>query len=178
MGSVDEDLAYEVSGKLAYGCSDLSSAWPHGGTGLGLVGAVYLSPPSLYSSLPAEETNAAANVLQLGGDLVMGITLRAWDSDALAALFPNTTTSGGNRIISWPATTVGVAVSTLTNVVFTPNNPDHPAVVIYKAAPLLQVNAQLYLSAYRFLEFPALLVALPDASDRFGKMGKLSVLSL
>lgn len=178
MSTVDENKAFQVVGRLSYGASSLATAWPHGGTGLGLVGAFYLSPPTLSSSLTAEETNGAANVLQLGGDLVLGFTLKGWDNDALAALFPTTALSNSHRVVSFPAATVGVAVSTLTNVVFTPDNPNHPGVVIYKAAPIVAVNAQLFLSAYRYLEIPALMIALPDASDRLGKIGKFSELTL
>lgn len=178
MGSVDENLAFEVSGKLAYGCSDLSTAWPHGGTGLGLVGATFLSPPSLTAYLPAEETNAAANVLHLGGDLVASFTVRAWDNDALNVMFGSTALSGSDRIVIFPASGVGSAITTLTNLVFTPNNPDHPGWVVYKAAPALELNSRLYLSAYRYLEIPAVVVALPDGSDLLGKMGVFAGLTL
>lgn len=177
MASPDGDTGYLVAGKLSHGCSDLSTAWPHGGTGLGLVGAVFLSPPGLTARLAAEETNSAAEVLHLGGDLFVGLTARGWDNDALAALFGSTALSNGARLVSFPAT-AGVPVTTLTNVVFTPENPDHPGFVVYKVAPVLDLNAQLYFQAARYLEVPAVLVALPDASDRLGKLGKFSELTL
>lgn len=178
MAAADDNKAYQASGRLAYGCSSLAAAWPHGGTGLGLVGGIFLSTPSLIASLPAEETNSAVKVLSLGGDLAVTFTCRGWDNDALSVIFPNTATSNSHRVVSFPASTIGVAPTSLTNLVFTPNNPNHPGFVLYSVAPVLEVNAQLYFSAYRYLEIPALMIAMPDGSDRLGKLGKFSELSL
>jgi hypothetical protein len=177
MGSPDPTKARLVAGKLAHTCSSLALPWPHGGVGLGLIGGIYVAPQRSWKALDQEESNSASEVLWLGGDLVVGITARGWENDALAFLFGTTALSNSHRVISWPHA-AGQPATTYTNVVFTPNNPLHPGVVVYKAAPLPDVNQDMFLSAYRYLEVPAVLIALPDGSDRLGKMGKFSELTL
>jgi len=181
MAAPDQNKAYQVSGRLAYGCTDLSTDWPHGGTGLGMVGKLFVSPQRSWVALAAEETSSAAEVLWLGGDVVVGFTCHNWDNDALAKVFPNTTTSSGDTLIQWPGSTVvpGAPLTPLSNLVFTPRNEaEHPGLLIYKAVILPDVNAELFLSAYRYLEIPAVVVATPDASDRLGVMGRFSRLSV
>jgi hypothetical protein len=180
MGSPDPNSSYLVSGRLAYGCTNLSTAWPHGGTGLGLVGEVNVFPQSLSDPLLQEETNSASEVLWLGGDVVVSFTAHNWDVAALAFLFPNSSASNGHTVVDWPGTdvTAGAPTTTYTNVVFTPRNSEHPGFVIYKAAPLPAANESLVFSAYKWLEVPGVILALPDGSDRLGKMGKFSELTL
>lgn len=181
MASPDADAGQLNSGRLAYGCSNLSTAWPHGGTGLGTVGAVFLTPQRLWSAPIAEETNAAVEVLWLGGNVTVAFTLVGWDEDATAVIFPNTATSNSKTVVEWPGTDLaaGAPVSTITNVVFTPwDVTNGKGWVIYKAAPVPDVNAELAHTAGRFLEIPAVLIAIPDATDRLGKFGKFSELSL
>ena len=180
MGSPDTNTAYLVAGRLAYGCTSLATAWPHGGTGLGLVGSIFVFPPSASKALLAEETNSASEVLWLGGDLTVSLTANGWENDALAFLNPNSSMVSTHVVVEWPGSdvVVGAPTTTYTNVVFTPTNTEHPGLILYKVAPVPEVNQRLALSAVRWLEVPAVLVALPDASDRLGKMGRFSVLSL
>lgn len=180
MGStVDGDAGQLNAGRLAYGCTNLATAWPHGGTGLGLVGAVFLFPQSQWKALDAEETNSAAEVLWLGGNVTVSFTMVGWDEDASALINPNSSTSNSKTVVEWPGSDVvaGAPVATVTNVVFTPNDTTNgKGWVIYKAAVVPDLNAELACSAGRFLEVPAVIVALPDASDRLGKFGKFSEL--
>lgn len=180
MAAPDANSAFLASGQLAYGCTNLATAWPSGGTLLGLVGAVYVFPQSESKALLAEETNSAVEVLWLGGDVTVSLTANNWDNDALAFLFPNSSAVSNSTVVEWPGSDVvaGAPLTTYTNVVFRPNNTAHPGFILNKVAPVPEVNARLAMSAYRWLEVPAVLVALPDASGNVGKMGKYSVLSL
>ena len=181
MGAPDGDTGQLSAGRLAYGCTDLSTAWPHGGTGLGLVGQVFLIPQRRWAALPAEETGAAVEVIWLGGDVVVGFTLEGWDEDAVAVLHPNTSTSSSRTIVEWPGTDVPVGgpLTPLTNVVFTPyDTTNGKGFVIYKAVAVPDLNAELRFSAAAFLEQPAVLIATPDGTDRLGKMGKFGDLTL
>lgn len=180
MATDDPNSAIQVTGRLSYGCTDLAAEWPHGGIGLGLVGGIFLSPPRAWAALPQEETNSASEVLWLGGDLTMGFTVRGWDDDAMRVIFPGGAFSGTDWIADFPGTlTPGAPVATITNLVFTPRNQlEHPGIVIPKAAVLPDVNMQLLFSAYRYLEKPAVVIALPDANGRLGQFGKFSKLSV
>jgi hypothetical protein len=181
VGSPDGDNGQFSSGRLAYGCSNLATAWPHGGTGLGLVGELYVFPQARWKSLAAEETNSAVEVLWLGGDVVLSFTCMGWDNDAMAVVFPNTDQSSSQTVVKWPGSDLapGVPVSTITNLVFTPwDTTNSKGLVVYKAAVIPDLNAQLAMSAQRFLETPAVAIAIPDGSDRLGAMGKFSELTL
>lgn len=182
MASPDENKSYLVSGRLAYGCDNLSTEWPHGGTGLGLVGSIYLEPPGGVIRLPAEDLGGASSaVIYVGGDAVLGASVENWDDAAsagvLSAVFPNVTTINTRHRIDWPATP-GTQPTALEPLVFTPRDSTHPGLILYKAVPLLEESARLWLSSYRFLRVPLLFLGLADASDRVAAMGRLSDLQL
>src|SRR5690606_2668848 len=115
-------------------------------------------------------------------DVVLGFTCFQWDADALAFVFPNTAVLGSGRLIEWggssPTVPPGTPPTTRSNVVFAPRNAEHPGVILYAPAAVPDLNAELFLSAYRYLEIPAVVIALPDGSDRLGKMGRFASLSL
>lgn len=179
MGSPDPNKAGLVSGKLAYGCTDLALAWPHGGTGLGLVGNIEFRPPAGQVYLPAEEDNRTRAVVYTGGDAVLGASLEDWDDDALAVFF-STTLSDGKRILSWPGSrAAGDVASTITNLVFTPTNEaEHPGLILYAPTPLIEETARLQLSSYRWLSVPVLFLGTPDGSGNVAKMGVFAELTL
>jgi len=183
VGSPSGDSGQLSAGRLAYGCTDLSQSWPHGGTGLGLVGQVFVFPMRRWSALAQEETNSATSVIWLAGDVVVSLTQEGWDEDAMRVFNPNAETSNSKTVVSWKGPTqttpAGAPVPTITNVVFTPwDTTNGRGFVIYLAAPVPDLNAELALSAGRFLEVPCVLLALPDGSDRLGKLGKFSELTL
>lgn len=182
MGAPDSNTGLLSAGRLAHGCSDLSAVWPHGGTGLGLIGQVFLFPQRAWAGITFEETNSTGEVLWLGGDLTVSLTAEGWDEAAQAVLNPNTASSSGRTIVEWPGSdyVAGSPIAPLSNVVFTPwDLTNGKGFVIYKAVAVPDLNQALALSAYRFLEIPFVLIAAPgDASDRLGKFGKFSDLSL
>jgi hypothetical protein len=191
VAGVDAKRVLLNGGKLSYGCTNLALAWPHGGTGLGLVAGIEFRPPSGHKILTAEETNAAATVLWTGGDAVLGLLIEGWDVDALSKFFPNSATSSGDRIMSWPGSTlpVGAPFTPLAPLVFTPTDSlaaaasrpagsITPALILYSAVPLLDLNAALRSSARSYLTIPALAIGLPDAQDRVAQMGPIGKLTL
>ncbi|MCO5167877.1 MAG: hypothetical protein M9894_16155 [Planctomycetes bacterium] len=183
MAAVDVNRSLFVTGKLAYGCTDLSAEWPHGGTGLGLTSTVFWAPPVGAVRLTAEEDGASRAVLYTGGDAVLGAVVESWEDSVaggvLSALFPNTSPTGGNPdrlLIRWPGADVPVGglLPSLGPLVFTPrNHREHPALVVYDAICLIEASAQLRLSAYRSLWVPCLFLGRPDAAGRVALMGRL-----
>lgn len=181
MGSPDGDTGVLSAGELAYGVTNLATAWPSGGKRLGLVGQVFLFPQRAWKALPQEETNSATEVLWLGGDVVVAFTMCGWDEDAAAVINPNSSTSNSKTVVEWPGSdvTAGAPVATITNLVFRPHDTTNGrGWVIFKAAVIPDLNADLAFSAGRFLEQPAVVIALPDGTDRLGKMSKYSELTL
>lgn len=124
MSAVDVNKGYLVTGRLSYGCTDLSQAYPHGGTGLGLVGDIYFQPPAGAIRINAEETNSTPAVLYTGGDAVLGVSLDGWDDTVaggvLSAVFPSYLQGDTRYVIEYPgqpndtATASASALRTLT----------------------------------------------------------------
>ena len=180
MAAPNPAKAYLNSGRLAYNCTDLSTAYPHGGTALGLFGNVILRPPHGKTLLMEEETGAPSAVLWRGGTLMLAGICKGWDNDALGVIWPNTTTgSSGDKVIQWPGSTVvpGVALTPLTNVVFSPVNPDYPAIVLIKPVAVPDIDLQVKLSAYRYMDVPCVFIA-TTAGSSYGSMGLLDDLTL
>ncbi len=117
MASVNVNRGLLVNGKLAYGCNDLTAAWPHGGTGLGLVGSIYFQPPAGQVRLPAEEDGGTRAILYTGGDAVLGASVEGWEDSAaggaLAPLFPSHRQVNSRVVLEWPgqANTTSVTVT-------------------------------------------------------------------
>jgi hypothetical protein len=190
MASPDINKGLLVSGRLAYGCTNLALAWPHGGTGLGLVGSIDWRPPAGQIRLPAEEDGGTRAILYTGGDAVIGASVEGWDDSAaggvLSALFPNTATVNTRTVLYWPGANpaaptvpVGGMFPTVAPLVFTPiNQTEHPALIVYKAIVLLEASAQLRLGSYRYLSVPILAIGTPDDQGRVAAMGRIADLSL
>lgn len=175
MGAPSSNSSYRVTGRLAYGCDDLSADWPHGGTGLGLVGRVYVSPPSQYAVAERGEDGSVERVVFTGGRAACGVEVLSYDTDALAAAMPVSSTNyAEGRLIEWAENTTPGDVTALTNLVFTPTNSDHPGWVLYKAFPLLELNQRLNFSSFRVLSLAVMFLGAADANGRVMAIGPLS----
>ncbi len=106
MADADPNKALLVTGRLSYGCDDLSEDWPHGGTGLGLVGSIFWQPPAGQVRLPAEEDGGTRAILYTGGDAVLGASVEGWDDSVsggvLASLFPSHRRVNSRVVLEWP----------------------------------------------------------------------------
>ena len=136
--------AMRVPGALAVGPTNLSTAFPHGGTALGLVRAVIVRRRELRFDVTAEEYGGAiVDTLYRGEEWSLVFELRGWDNDAISALFPNTTlpTVSGERTIQFPQTTkIGGVLqgASAVKLIFTPEDQArHRAVYFRSAIPLL-----------------------------------------
>ena len=182
MAGRDQNKAFANGGRIAYGCTDLTAAWPHGGTGLGLVGEVAFMPPDGFYRLNRGESNSTETIVYTGGDAVLGFRVRSWHEDAadgvLAAIFQTTTTSNGKTLALWSQSDEGGEVASLGNLVFTPNRPsEHPALILWSAKLELEAMARLQLSTMKWLTVPVLAVGVPDAAKRIAAMGPLDELA-
>lgn len=177
MSTPDVNKAQFGTGQLAYGCTNLSLAFPHGGTALGLVGRTILKPQTRYA-VGVEEEGSYGRVFKLGGLVLAAIELLEWNNDANTLLFQQTATSGSDKIVKLSRASYGSEVSALTNVVFTAHDPAHVSWVLYNCRPAMTLDAELEFSAYNFLRLPAFLYARNRTSDEeVGEIGPLSLLT-
>ena len=179
MASSDPSLAHLVACDVAFGCTDLTAAFPHGGTALGRTSSVYVDPPAAYRPVVREEDNAIEAVLFVGGPLIVGMRIEGWDNDALSAIFTSSTTVSGDKVLQWPGsgTQPGSFVAPLSKLVVSPKDTSKPGVIVYSATPVIQLAEGMRLQAKSFLYVPVIFLAQPDSSGRLGAMGKFSRLS-
>ncbi len=179
MGTADATKVYRVPGKLAINPTNLGAAFPHGGTALGVSTRVRIEMTRPQIMIKAEEFGSEVCEVVRGAEtFILGAMLRQWDADVLAAIFPDTATTTINGL---PATTrAGTLASDNSAVlIFTPDNQtDHPAILLYKAIPLVEETAELRFGIVQELVLPVLWLALRDSSDRFYSIGKIGDLSL
>ena len=163
--------AMRVPGALAVGPTNLSLAFPHGGTALGLVRGVVVKRRELRFDVIAEEYGSAVvDALYMGEEWSVVFELRGWDSDAINALFPNTTlpTVSGERTIQFPSTTKASGAllgATAAKVIFTPEDPTrHRAVYFRSAIPMLAEEVEMQHARAEELSIVAGFRALRDGS--------------
>lgn len=183
------DLAnlLRVPGRLSHTPTDLSTAYPHGGTALGAVGKVdlrLLDPPFLVT---AEEIGGApVEVIEGGARYVLDAELREFEAAALAAIFPFYAAGAkGGPTLSHTATTsgqrAGLAIGSALSfvLVFTPDNPDeHPFLIFRRAVPAIQETAMLALRGNASFGIATRWYATPDSSWRTINFGRRRDLTL
>lgn len=175
-----------VHGRLAKDPTDLSAAFPHGGTALGLFGAIHLRLMPVRGEITAEEFHGQVyEVIEGATNVIIGATLREWDNDAVSALFPGTTleTASGFRSVALTETTQRGALgsSRAVKLIFSPTNKEHHlAVILYRAVPLLKESTEASLSRAREFGLPVMFLGLPDGSSpgRIHQVNRLEDLDL
>lgn len=183
MGTASADSVLLVPGRLAKNPTDLTTAYPHGGTALGVVADVILEPRVRTEEIAAEELGGApAEVLYLGEAWRLAVLLRQWDVDAIDAIFPNVTQTGtGNvrRTIQMVGNVYpGYLLSSRAcKLVFTPDDSTRPGLLVQRALPALRPTAALNLGLDRELGFAAFFWVVKGANTRYADIGTLADLA-
>ena len=138
--------AMYLPGRLSVALSsqtyDFSTAYPHGGTALGLVRDVQVRRTEGREMIIAEEFGQEIiDELYLAESWSMAFALRGMDQDALSAIFPNATTGSVSKQkgVVYPGATIApgtLKASTAIKMLFTPNDTtNHHAVYFPNAIP-------------------------------------------
>ena len=179
-----------VPGKLSHGPTSLSTAYPHGGTALGVFGKVDVLIPEPAFPIVAEEWGGlVVDAIDMGGQFALDATLReVLDPDALGRIFPcyAAGASGGPTLTGRPtasAQRAGQRLGVLLGCVllFTPESPDdHPFVIIRRAVPAVQDTAKLALRAGAGGEMglPVRWYMTPDVNGKTWDFGRRRELTL
>lgn len=150
--------ALRVPGRLCYLASgdtwDWTAAFPHGGTSLGLVQAVELRERESQTPVQVEDWGVSVEVidwLEAGVSLRLFASLRGANDDALAVVYRNTTTGAvsGRKVVLHPGTRVdGVlrSAARAVQLLFSPDDPEHPAVYFPRALPIMTEDRVLMLA--------------------------------
>lgn len=196
MAAEDARTILRIPGRLSYGATDLTTAWPHGGTGLGSIRSVHLLRQSAAYPVTIEALGGEpVEYLEPGEVWGLGAVLRTWQDDVLSTLFPSTSLSTGTttqrKILGVPGTTkAGTWMSArAVKLVFTPDGAGHaksatapdvraPFVVLYRAVPLVREQQEMALEHHTEWGIPVLFMGIRDSSARILAMGHRSDLTL
>jgi len=157
-------------GRLIWGATDLTAAYPYGGTELGLTrDGVRLTIQQATRDIVAEETGVAIQeTIYLGSNVRIEASLYQWDDDALQRVFHNTDTGGtvSEKVIEIPgdAYNPGSKLSAKAGVlVFSPTDTTNNKVILLrKAIPMSPASIGIDFSVGKDSILPVVFVGLPD----------------
>lgn len=194
MAADDARRIQRIPGRLAFGCSDLTAVWPHGGTGLGATKAVLFQIVSASYPVTAEAFGGEpVEYIESGVVVGLGCTLRTFEDDAVDLLFRNTAagTQTQRQVISEPGTVRAGNWMSGRGVllVFTPEgmtqaqsatapDVDAPMLVIYRAIPMIDETASLDLERGQEFGIRVMFRGIRDSSGRVYKMGPRADISI
>ncbi len=185
-----------LKGRFVKDPSDLTAAFPYGGTALGVIGAARFLPGVKSAPLPAEEFgNVIAEVVTTGSSgLIMASIRSGWDSDVLPLLFGQNAATGassGDQFIEGKVGSSAGAISASDGspgryasddsfaLMFCPDAEDHqPFLIFYNAIPLVQEAAEIQLTLTADLEIAVAFHAAPDSTYRTYSWGLREDLTL
>ena len=121
---------------------NFATAYPHGGTALGLVRDVQVRRTEGRELIVAEEFGIeVVDELYTGEAWLVAFALRGWDNDAIGTLFPNTAagTTAKQTGVLYPGTDVppgSLKAANAVKLLFTPDDTsNHQAVYLPNAIP-------------------------------------------
>lgn len=177
--------ALKVPGRLVKDPTDLSAAFPYGGTELGLVSEVVVRPRAKHQVLTAEEWGELPwDVVYGGTSFLFGCLLRGVDDDAYAAIWPDTasgTPSGDKKVLIRDDNgRAGTLLSTLSmELLFVPDAAlRHRAVIIRDALPAVAEDAEIRFSMTEEWGLRVVWYCRPDSSNRIAEIAYIGDMSL
>ncbi len=180
MGVPDVRKALRVNGRLCWDPTDVTTGtYPFGGVGLGVATGKAHRIRSEHHVVRAEEwAGAAVDAVYTGEEHVFSAVLRAWDTDAIAALCLDRADGGttGRELmksrVNTDAVRGGAMLSTLSGILyFSPDSDSDPGVIFYNAIPMRPDQSE---AAYNLAEKwgqPMIWIATPNASGNVAFVG-------
>lgn len=173
-----------IEGYLCVSPTDLSIAFPHGGTAIGMYREMRFKPNVIYKGLTSMSLSGQVYKTKYCGERPeVECVLRDWDPDALNMIWPNTTLGvNGKRVIDGNANETGknrggYEISTR-YLCFSPKDLEtDEMLLVYAAVPLVKDQAELALSIPEEFGLPLVWTATPNASGRNYKFGLRELLT-
>jgi hypothetical protein len=167
-----------IPGKLCFNPTDLSLAYPHGGTGLGVVNSVSVKPYASYYPIKAEEFGLETVDYIFGGESwVLGAILRSFDADAIDKLFMGGSKANAGALIQNPigdTQRAGILMSAANSIklLFSPDDTiRQPFVIFYNAVPLIDETAEMNFELELDWSVGVLFAGIRDADNRIVAAG-------
>jgi hypothetical protein len=173
-----------VPGRLVSTPTNLSAAYPYGGTELGGTNGLTVRCFAGVFPLTAWELGGVPiEYLHRGSAWGVAGFLRGADDDAMSAIFPNSANGAVTQhtLVTEPGSVAaGHRLSPFgLKLLFVPRDIARaPAWLLYRAIPMLEDQAELDFATQKEFGIPALFMGIPDTSGRDIQIGRLEDLSL
>lgn len=174
MATADLNQCLQAPGRLVINPTDLSAAYPYGGTELGAVHQIGVRRTAgSFDVIASEYGGAVVETIQGGENWVLGAYLRDFDNDAIATVFPNTatgTTTKRRGVKHWadaasPVRPGAKGSDRSVKLLFAPYDVDRcRAVYFFRALPRVEEQWEMRLAVDERVEVPVLFVAIPDST--------------
>lgn len=163
-----------IPGKLCINPTDLSAAFPHGGTALGMTKKNEFFPNASYLPVLGEEYGGAVVDLIFTGERPRFVCyLREWDSDAIGHIFHN----ASGAVVTFDAKTEGSrgGVSLYGNAAKLYFSPDAPTAAVgllgYSAVPMIEASAAMQFAPAEEIGLAVAWEFTPNSSGKIGQIG-------
>ncbi len=171
-------------GRVVVNPTNLSNAYPYGGSEIGKTRGVVLQPLGSGFRIEAEGLGEATDVLESRIEYVVGFVLRGWDKSALQLLFSGGYAAGAvsqRPVWSEPGnvTPGQSAYSRGVSLLFVPDDPVNvPALLVYHGVPGWPEGVEVALQRGEEFAFAVALDCLRDSNGNILAVGILADLSL
>lgn len=171
-------------GRVVIGPTDLSVAYPYGGTEVGKSNLCVVQPLGTSFRIEAEGLGEATDILEATHRYVFSCFLRGWDDDAVQKFFADNYSAGGtskHAVFSVPGSAVpgASAIGRALIVLYVPDDTIHvPAVLVYSGVPDWSEGAEMAFQRGSELGLPVALDCLRDSNGNTLAIGRLADLSL
>ena len=170
--------AFAHAGQLAANCTSLATAYPHGGTALGLFSGVDVVHPGLFRIVMREEDNSPEDIIWLGGPVELVGSLKSWDADAVEKLFRGGSQPGaGVANLAFLATEIGRIPTKLNNIVWSPINTTYPVIVLRDVIAIPETTLSPRFSGVKFFSWRLRIIA-TNVDSSLGEIGTAAAVVL
>ena len=188
MSTADLHQSLTSPGRLVINPTDKTAAFPYGGTQIGEVREVRAVITGGWFDVEAEEYGGAiVESVWSGENVAIGCYLRQFDETAVAAVFPNTKTTGTSKRVAvthWsdaasPVRPGHLLSSRSVKLLFVPFDVDRVRCVYFsRALPRTNESVALQKALGVREEIPALFLAIPSTTSKVYQIDFLRDLTL
>lgn len=170
-------------GRIVIGPTNLSAAYPYGGTEVGKSNACAVRPLGVPFRVECEALGEAIDILEPNNHWVFGCFLRGWDDDAVQQMLAggyNAGTTTKHAFFDVPQNVPGTSsLGRAVILLYVPDDLIHtPAILIYSGIPDFADGAELVFQRGDELGILLTVDCVRDSSGNMLRIGRLADLSL
>lgn len=166
------DNILRIPGRLVADPTDLTIAFPFGGTALGMASDIIFRPNAQRAEIRAEEQGGAiVDHVKNGESPQLGMFIRGFDPDMIPKVFEGSTVSTKTKEakIAYPADAAPGTLASATGIKLlyaADNFEDHLSLLLYNAYALLEEVSEIRFSRKTEFGVPVLFHGIRDATNR------------